>query len=276
MYIPDVIRLYFLKSHYRSPQEIDFKILDSCKESWRRIQDFFLQTKEKKIIAKQEYVSNETIASFREALDNDLNTPMVISLIFEKVKDGFTFLANNSMDAVKKVYSEIQYYLNVLGFKDGIVLILKQERPKELSSEVDKEKELGRLKELARQHGLIDIYVSGNIFKAYKLSTNARQYEITNLLRDGLEEMGCTSEYIQIMIQDNVGVEKQHASLQTSEKELGFNMQDIIEISDKIVFARDLARTEKQYEISDLIRKGLEEMGYTLEDTDKGTRIKRK
>jgi cysteinyl-tRNA synthetase len=57
---------------------------------------------------------------------------------------------------------------------------------------------------------------------------------------------------------------------------IGLSATSEINVSQKIVEARDLARKNKQYEISDLIRKGLEEMGFTLEDTDKGTRIKRK
>lgn len=179
-YSPNVIRLYLLKSHYRSPQEFDFSILDSAKESWARIEEFLYSAEE------NQAVLNATIqtSKFTEAMDDDLNTPKAVALIFDAVKDGFNAIQHGNTDELNQKYSEVLFYLKNLGFKTEI-----EERS----------------------------------------------------LKIGL----------------NVGT--------------GFNA-----VSQKIIDARDLARKNKQYEVADLIRKGLEEMGYLLEDTDKGTRVKRK
>jgi len=177
-YSPNVIRLYFLKSHYRSPQEFDYKILDSNKESWARIEEFLYAAEENGATESSKVQGSK----FNEAMDDDLNTPKVMALIFDAVKDGFAAIQNKNTEELQKKYSEVLFYLTNLGFRTEI-----QDRS----------------------------------------------------LKVGLSA--------------------------TSESG----------VSQKIVEARDLARKNKQYEISDLLRKGLEEMGYTLEDTDKGTRIKR-
>lgn len=180
-YSANVIRLYFLKSHYRSPQEFDFSILDSSKEGWARIEEFLYAAEENH--AKANPKSEALNPKLVEAMDDDLNTPKVIALIFDAVKDGFNAIQNKNNDEINHKYNEVLFYLNNLGFRTEI-------------------------KDRSLQVGLAS---SGEL-----------------------------------------------------------------SVSEKIVQARDLARKNKQYEISDLLRNGLEEMGFTLEDTDKGTRIKRK
>lgn len=178
-YSPNVIRLYFLKSHYRSPQEFDFSILDSAKEGWARIEQFLYAAEENGAEKSLQVQSSK----FVEAMDDDLNTPKVIALVFDAVKDGFNAIQNKNNEETNNKYTEVLFYLNNLGFRTDI---------KDRSLQV------------------------------------------------GLTSSGASS------------------------------------VSEKIVQARDLARSKKQFDISDLLRDGLEEMGFTLEDTDKGTRIKRK
>jgi cysteinyl-tRNA synthetase len=180
-YSANVIRLYFLKSHYRSPQEFDFGILDSSKEGWSRIEQFLYAAEESGAVTNPNHQS--LIPGFTEAMGDDLNTPKVIALVFDAVKDGFSAIQNKNSAELNNKYSEVLFYLNNLGFRTD---------------------------------------------------TKDRSLQV------GLKSCG------------------------------------EMNVSEKIVQARDLARNKKQFEISDLLRDGLEEMGYTLEDTDKGTRIKRK
>ncbi len=178
-YTANVIRLYFLKSHYRSPQEFDFSILDSSKEGWARVEEFLYAAEENGATTSSKVQGSR----FNEAMDDDLNTPKVIALVFDAIKDGFNAIQNKNSEEINNEYNEVLFYLNNLGFRTDI-------------------------KDRALQVGLT-----------------------------GSGEMN---------------------------------------VSEKIVQARDLARSKKQFEISDLLRDGLQEMGFTLEDTDKGTRIKRK
>jgi len=198
-YAPNILRLYFLKSHYRSPQEFDFKILNSCKDSWRRIEDFLFEAEELNVKEKLEVVSEETRGAFKEAMDDDLNTPKVIALIFDKVKDGFAVIQHKNIDILTKTYSEVLFYLRHLGFQEPFISWKEEKEDKK------------------------------------KLET---------LLMGKLDTLNAALK----------------AELM---KKL------LIEI-------RDLARVKKQFKIADLIRDLLQKMGYTLEDTDKGTRVKRK
>jgi cysteinyl-tRNA synthetase len=171
-YNPNVLRLYFLKSHYRSPQEFDFDLLEENKNAYQRIQDFLLQVQEKGLT--ENIPSEEAIKNFKEAMDDDLNTPKVLALIFDAIKEGFSALQNNDLKHAQILYSNVKYYLKNLGFKQDD--------------------------------------------KSWSISS----------------------------------------------------------VSEKILKARDLARNNKSYEIADLIREGLLEMGFILEDTSQGTRVKRK
>jgi len=124
-YSPNVLRLYFLKSHYRSPQEFDYKILDSCKESWEKIQNFlntswtetqdFLNQKNK--IHNYRGGSEFAKTMFKKAMDDDLNTPKVIAFLFGAIKDGFISIQNKHKESVTKLYFDILFLLHKLGFK---------------------------------------------------------------------------------------------------------------------------------------------------------------
>jgi cysteinyl-tRNA synthetase len=209
-YAPNVLRLYFLKSHYRSPQEFDYQILDSNKESWARIEEFLYKAEE--VVAKEEKLSNQVIKSFKEVMDDDLNTPKVVAMIFDAVKDGFAAIKNNDTQNVTKNYSDVLFCLYNLGFRTQIRTVERATKTLTKSALTD------ILLEKAK--GLLDI------------------------------GLGDINWFIQIGVQQN-----------------DVNLLTVI---------RDLLRNKKQFEIADLIRKVVEEMGYTLEDTDKGANIKRK
>ncbi|MEO0083946.1 MAG: cysteine--tRNA ligase [candidate division WOR-3 bacterium] len=181
-YSPNVLRLYFLKSHYRSPMEFDFAILDSTKEGWLRIEEF-LYLAEEETKEKLETISDDIRTAFIDAMDDDLNTPKVIAMAFDAVKDGFNAIQNRNINQIFDKYNEVLFYLKTLGFQTGI-------------------------------------------------SVRSLQF--------------------------------------------GLTASKTFDISPKIVEARRLAREKKQYEIADLIRNGLEEMGFILEDTENGTRIKKR
>jgi cysteinyl-tRNA synthetase len=195
-YSPNVIRLYFLKSHYRSPQEFDFKILDANKQAWKRIEEFLYSAEEAGAVENLKLEIQNS--KFGGAMDDDLNTPKAIALVFDAVKDGFAAIKNNNIDDLTKKHSEVLFYLRNLGFKTEV-----------------------------KDRSLRKVTVKADTLRIITKSA-------------------------------------------AEDSSLG------IMISEKIVKARDLARNKKQFEISDLIRDGLQEMGFTLEDTDKGTRIKGK
>jgi cysteinyl-tRNA synthetase len=223
---PNILRLYFLKSHYRSPQEFDFSILDSNKESWARIEEFLNSAEESSdnINIRENQISNDAIDDFKAAMDDDLNTPKVMALVFDAVKDGFAAIQNKNTKELEQKYSEVLFYLNNLGFKTDV------------TSRLTKSSKL-----------IINAYLSiSATVEITKISENINK--ILDLVKDGNES---DIEYL----------------LTKGLREKDYQL---------FIVARNIARTKKQFTLADLIRKGLEEMGFILEDTDKGTRIKRK
>ncbi|MCX8014705.1 MAG: class I tRNA ligase family protein, partial [candidate division WOR-3 bacterium] len=221
-YSPNVLRLYFLKSHYRSPLEFDFNILDSTKEGWARIEDFLNQAEEEKI--KADTVSEEIQNAFKQAMDDDLNTPKVVALIFDAVKDGFNALQTQDLIQLKQKYSEVQFYLNNLGFRTDVEFRMTKFRKIEIIDQFNFNEDVSV------------IVLSPQIEKAISIAQNKNENDIAYLLEKG-------------------------------HKEKDYQL---------FVIAREIARTKKLFEIADLIRDRLEEMNFILEDTNKGTRIKRK
>lgn len=239
-YAPNVLRLYFLNSHYRSPQEFDFGILDATREGWVRVEEFLYSAEELDAVEKPT-TTQEVINSYKEAMDDDLNTPKVIALIFDKIREGFNALQNKNIEEVQKRYSEILFYLQNLGFRTEPQYRIFRKIFIQDSGVGRDEVSVKRMVSIqdsgvGRDEVAVPNGGSRKINKARELARNKKESGIAYLLEEGH------------LRNDN----------------------------NLYIVARELARYKKQFEIADLIRQGLEEMGYALEDTDKGTRIKRK
>ena len=108
---PMVLRYYFLMHHYRMPIEFSFEALASAQKSYERLVRLFAVSaealaKEDSDIDVTEYHS-EVIDRMIEFLQDDLNTPGLLGVIFENSAD----IANNTYElaSVKNIF------MNVLG-----------------------------------------------------------------------------------------------------------------------------------------------------------------
>uniref|UniRef100_A0A7C4WF40 Cysteine--tRNA ligase n=1 Tax=candidate division WOR-3 bacterium TaxID=2052148 RepID=A0A7C4WF40_UNCW3 len=104
-YPPDVIRLFLLKAHYRSPYEFSIERLEEAKSQWQRIKEFFIFAQREKYESK--FIVPEKIVNI---LLDDLNTPMVIGEIFKMIEEFFKTKDHS-------LYSPIYSSLKLLGFK---------------------------------------------------------------------------------------------------------------------------------------------------------------
>jgi cysteinyl-tRNA synthetase len=93
-YSANAVRLYFLKAHYRSPIEFSYARLDEAEAAWTRITNF---------LKRAGSGGTSDHAPLRSALDDDLNTPQALGLVFDAVSSG---------DA-----GRVAQYLEVLGFR---------------------------------------------------------------------------------------------------------------------------------------------------------------
>ncbi len=106
----DVVRLFYLRAHYRSPLEFSEALMDEARTSLRRIRG---------LLDRVDYETHdaepEVIVSFIEKMDDDFNTPEALALIFDTVKE-----ANRRVDAgesVATLAAAVAEMLDVLGIE---------------------------------------------------------------------------------------------------------------------------------------------------------------
>ncbi|MBT8240582.1 MAG: cysteine--tRNA ligase [Acidimicrobiia bacterium] len=104
----DVVRLFYLRAHYRSPLEFSEALMDEARTSLGRIS---------KLLDRVDYSAHdaepEVIESFIERMDDDFNTPEALALVFDTVKE-----ANRRADAggsAASLAAAVAEMLDVLG-----------------------------------------------------------------------------------------------------------------------------------------------------------------
>ncbi len=100
----NVIRLFLLKTHYRSPIEFSKERLEEAKSAFERIQTFITRfpesVREPKIFKLEEFI---------QAMNDDLNTPKALGIIFDLVSTGYETCQPD-------IAESIRHYLRILGF----------------------------------------------------------------------------------------------------------------------------------------------------------------
>ena len=108
-YRPNVIRLYLLKTQYRHQIEFSRERLNEAKAAYLRIQTY---------IHGFENIPETTeplmLKEFTEAMDDDLNTPKALGIVFDLIKQGYE---KPSLD----IATSIKYYLTILGFVEEVL-----------------------------------------------------------------------------------------------------------------------------------------------------------
>jgi cysteinyl-tRNA synthetase len=117
-YSPMELRLLILSSHYRSQMNFTWKAMEQAKANLQRINDFILNMEvlaSHNVSTKEDFDIQKFQEKFEAALDDDLNTPLALSVIFELItevnkKNDF------GSDNAKKVLSSWKKINSVLGF----------------------------------------------------------------------------------------------------------------------------------------------------------------
>jgi len=80
IYHPEVVRLFILSSHYRSPLDYSNENLDAAKTALQRL---YSSLKDLPMaIDKDDFASDRFYTAFIAAMDDDLNTPLALSHLF--------------------------------------------------------------------------------------------------------------------------------------------------------------------------------------------------
>ena len=108
-YHPEVIRYYLISSHYRSSLNFDNESLDQARASLSRIYQALSKASE-----KSNYLHNESVEEFNNAMNDDLNTPEALSVLFKLVK-----LINGTSN--KKDQAKYKHTINELSSTLGLL-----------------------------------------------------------------------------------------------------------------------------------------------------------
>ena len=113
-YDSNVLRLFYLSAHYRSPIDFSEELLEQAKNSLERLNDFARKVKDSKEKDDQELIDS-TKKEFLKHMDDDFDTPKALAVIFDFVKEV------NKKGGGKKSYelmTEIDKIFNVLETKE--------------------------------------------------------------------------------------------------------------------------------------------------------------
>jgi len=121
---PLVVRLFLISSRYRDPIDLTDSSLEQAKAEKERLEDFILRLRSvDPSAAETPNLSEDFIKQFEEAMDDDLNTPKALSVLFTYVKRMNTLIdsgsagteeASKAIDALKRVNS----VLGIMEFKE--------------------------------------------------------------------------------------------------------------------------------------------------------------
>ncbi|KUJ90216.1 MAG: cysteinyl-tRNA synthetase [Thermoanaerobacter thermocopriae] len=125
-YHPEVLRLFMLMAHYRSPINFSLDLMEQAKSAYERLlnavanlkhlltvcKDRELNEEEKRIKEKFEEYKKE----FEDAMDDDFNTADAISVLFEMAKTANINLSgNSSKELVKYILDMFLKLSEILG-----------------------------------------------------------------------------------------------------------------------------------------------------------------
>jgi len=101
-----VVRFFFLKSQYRSPQEFSLDLLKESESTLNNLIDF---TKG----AKSEPKNKKVLSIFEESMNEDLNTAKMLGDFFKLINEADAL----EEQKLKDLKSTIKFVFNVLGFE---------------------------------------------------------------------------------------------------------------------------------------------------------------
>ena len=102
----DVVRFFFLRAHYRSPQEFSEQLLKETKKTLSNLAEFT-----KGVVGEPS--DNDTVDTFINCMNDDMNTPKLLGEIFQMIKES-----NNLKDLEGNQRKQtIKYIFEILGFQ---------------------------------------------------------------------------------------------------------------------------------------------------------------
>lgn len=150
----DVLRLFFLSAHYRSPLDFTWEHFDEAAHAYERIYDFLSQADQRAASGDGEEgpAAHSASEKFFAALEEDLNTAEALGALHELVGEALGWLGKSGREGewLKDARRKVRSLGNLLGFS------FAQEIPEEVKQllkereQVRQKKEFGRSDEIRR------------------------------------------------------------------------------------------------------------------------------
>ena len=120
-YLPEVVRFFILKAHYRSPLNYSDIQLDDAKQGLTRL---YLSIRNKIKSQKSEIDwSNNYAVNFKAALDDDFNTPAAIAVLYELANEINKNKDNQKMELLVNLANSIGILaMNPEDFLQGVMM----------------------------------------------------------------------------------------------------------------------------------------------------------
>jgi len=107
-YRPEVIRFFILTSHYRSPLNYSDEQLDEAQAALTR-----LYTALRNIDSNNAQIEQSYVERFKEAMDDDFNTPIAVSVLFDLARE--INKSKDSTDKQQQLAATLKHLAGVLG-----------------------------------------------------------------------------------------------------------------------------------------------------------------
>jgi len=199
---PEVVRLFLSQAHYRSPPDFNEKALKNSKKGLIKIHrlkeklenlsdNLKIDILDEKLLSDEDkYYSNiinKFINDFENAMDDDFNTPLAVSTIFEFVNKSNKFFKENP-DPNKNLCAYALFTLSKLGniltlFQDSKVEIRNEEPLFEKVRNIALKYKIN-IKEKSIED-LVDLLI-----KSRDDARNKKDWETADTIRDELEKIG--------------------------------------------------------------------------------------
>ena len=129
-YHPEVVRLFLLSNHYRSPIDFTDKAMDEARSGLDKIYAFLERAEEKiGLISDQDVETGDCWQRFSEAMDDDFNSARGIGILFDTVRSTNRLLDQHRDNLSQKIKKTIQSNRSDI-LKIGNVLGILMEPPK--------------------------------------------------------------------------------------------------------------------------------------------------
>jgi len=188
-YLPEVLRLFLLTRHYRSPIDFSQEAMDECEKNAKRLYEclFQLEQELRKDPPKGGTVPQELeeefvtlCKGFDEAMDDDLNTAAALGHL-----NGLVHLANRILDdkALRKNAGARDILVRLQQKRDavGSVLGLLQQAPDVF---------LHSLREVQAKRKSIDAAAVETLMEERRIARQNKDFAASDALRDKLTAMG--------------------------------------------------------------------------------------